>query len=63
MGEPAALGERDRTDAKACATAIVDEVRNDGRVPSATLIAQAQRLGLQLDTLVLLLAQLALEAP
>lgn len=63
MGEPATPSARDRADARACATAIIDEVRNDGRIPSATLIAQAQMLGLPLDTLVLLLAQLAMEAP
>lgn len=63
MGEPATPTAQDRADAMACATAIIDEVRNDGRIPSSTLIAQAQMLGLQLDTLLLLLAQLALEAP
>lgn len=63
MGEPATPPARDRADAKACAAAIINEVRNDGRIPSATLIAQAKMLGIPLDTLVLLLAQLALEAP
>lgn len=59
----AALTAPDRACARTCAAAIVEETKSGSRIPSATLIAQAQALGLPLDTLVLLLAQLALEAP
>jgi len=63
LGEPAEPTARDRVDVKACAAAIIDEVRNDGRIPTATLIGQATKLGIPIDTLILLLAQLAMEAP
>lgn len=63
MGDLAGLTARDRQDAKRAAQRIIDAVVNDNGNPAGTLIGQAGQIGVPTETLVLWLAQLALEAP
>lgn len=63
MGDLAGLTARDRQDAKQAAARIVDAVVSDIGNPAGTLIGQAGQIGVPVETLVLWLAQLALEAP
>ena len=63
MGELAEMSVLDRKDTKVAAQRVLDSVVQDLGNPSKIIIGEAARIGIPVETMILWLAQMAVEAP